>query len=75
MRRLPENTALAVYDPEFEALLVDAVEKFVKSANRRRARRIMGLLTEFRDASQNPVLTEYYARTVGEAFLDALTER
>lgn len=73
--RLPKTTNLDKLDLEFEALLVDAVEKLVRSANMRRARRVHGLLTEFRDASENPTLTEYYKRAVGEAFLDAIAER
>lgn len=74
-KRLPDSVLLDVWDPAFDELLIDAVKKLVKSSNVRRARRIIGLLTEYRDASQNPVLTEYYARTVGDAFVDALTER
>jgi hypothetical protein len=75
IQRLPPQTSLDVWDPELDALIIDAVNKLVKSANKRRARRVIGILTEFRDKSQNARLTEVYARTAGEAFLDALTER
>ncbi len=74
-QRLPAGTVLNALDENFEALLESEVDKLVRSANPRRCRRLLGLLTEFRDASQNPVLTEYYARVIGQRFLDALTER
>ena len=73
--RVPKDTNLVVIDEEFEKLLVDAVEKAVKAMPVRRARRIHGLLTEFRDLSGNAKLHSYYRRVVGEVFLDAIGER
>lgn len=74
-RRMPENTDLQYYDSDFGELLQDAVAKLVRSSNPRRARRIAGLLNEFRDAGGHPALVEFYARLVGEAFLDSVAER
>lgn len=75
-RRMPAGTQVGVLDEAFEALLVDATEKLVKSTNQRRCRRVAGLLREYRDAEgSNPTLHEYYRRVVGEAFLDAVDQR
>lgn len=73
--RLPEGTALNVYDERFEALLESEVAKLIRSANPRRARRLVGIMNEFRDAGGTVELQAYYKRVLVEALLDACAER
>lgn len=73
-QRLPDSFATQVLDDTLDTLFQTEGRKLARAVDGRRGRRVMSMLTEATRRGVSPVLVEFYARTVFEAFLRELSK-